>query len=103
MSDVIMDIDQGLKIPGRVINLDQARVQHGDKADHMVRMLAVGDPLADAVIVAVDALGQESRGILNPGLADSLETPTARPPPITALVPQVAPQPGGADPHLGAR
>ncbi len=43
------------KIPGRVINLDQARVQHGDKADHMVRMLAVGDPLADAVIVEMDA------------------------------------------------
>ena len=45
------------KVPGRVINLDQARVQHGDKADHMMRMLAVGDPLADAVIVEIDALG----------------------------------------------
>jgi hypothetical protein len=51
--------DQGSEIPGRVINLDQARVRHGNKADHMVRMLAVGDPLADAVIVEMDALGKE--------------------------------------------
>src|SRR5260370_39642727 len=64
MSDVIMDIDQGLKIPGRVINLDQARVQHGDKADHMVRMLAVGDPPADAVIGQVDAVGKGGPGNL---------------------------------------
>jgi hypothetical protein len=42
---------QGSEIPGRVINLDQAVARHGDKADYMVRMLSVGDPLADAVIV----------------------------------------------------
>jgi hypothetical protein len=36
---------QGSAIPGRVINLDQARARHGDQADHMVRMLAVGDPV----------------------------------------------------------
>jgi hypothetical protein len=28
--------NQGSKIPGRVINLDQARARHGDKADYMV-------------------------------------------------------------------
>jgi len=32
---------KGSEIPGRVINLEQARVRHGDKADHMVRMLAL--------------------------------------------------------------
>ncbi len=48
--------NQGSKIPGRVINLDQARARHGDKADYMVRMLSAGDPLADAVIVEMDAL-----------------------------------------------
>jgi hypothetical protein len=42
---------QGSEIPGRVINLDQAVARHGDKADYMVRMLSVGDPLADAVVV----------------------------------------------------
>src|SRR5260370_5126810 len=85
MSDAIMDIDRGLKIPGRVINMDQARVQHGGKADHMVRMLAVGDPLADAVIVEMDTLGKEGRGILNAGLADGFESLTERPPALTAL------------------
>jgi hypothetical protein len=67
---------QGSQVPGRVINLDQARVRHGDRADHMVRMLAVGDPLADAVIVEMDALGKEGRRILNAGLADGLESLT---------------------------
>jgi hypothetical protein len=49
---------QGSEIPGRVINLDEARARHGDKADYMVRMLSAGDPLADAVIVEMDALGK---------------------------------------------
>ena len=73
---------QSSEIPGRVINLDQARIRHGHRADHMVRMLAVGDPLADAVIVETDALGKEGRGILNAGLADGLERLTERPPAI---------------------
>src|SRR5882757_1724457 len=54
---------QGSEIPGRVINLDQARARHGDMADYMVRMLSVGDPLADVVIVEMDALGKEGRRI----------------------------------------
>ena len=77
---------QGSEIPGRVINLDQARARHGDKADYMVRMLSVGDPLADAVIVEMDALGKEGRRILNAGLADGQESLTERPPAITALL-----------------
>ena len=60
--------DQAFDIPGRVINLDEARVRHGDKADRMVRMLKVGDPLADSVIVEMDALGKEGRRILTPVL-----------------------------------
>src|SRR3979490_3359070 len=71
---------QGSEIPGRVINLDQAVARHGDKADYMVRMLSVGDPLADAVIVEMDALGKEGRRILNAGLADGLQSLTERPP-----------------------
>jgi hypothetical protein len=42
-----------------VTNLGQARRRHGEKADRMVQLLAVGDPLADAVIVEMDALGKE--------------------------------------------
>jgi hypothetical protein len=89
---------QGSEIPGRVINLDQARVRHGDKADHMVRMLAVGDPLADAVIVEMDALGKEGRRILNAGLADGLQSLTERPPAITALLQQLETMPAWVDP-----
>src|ERR1700730_18788141 len=94
---------QGSEIPGRVINLDQARVRHGDKADHMVRMLAVGDPLADAVIVEMDALGKEGRLILNAGLADGLDSLTERPPAITALLQQLQPNAAWAGPEMLGR
>src|SRR5260370_5488196 len=94
---------QGSKIPGRVINLDQARVRHGDKADHMVRMLAVGDPLADAVIVEMDALRKEGRRILNAGLADGLECLTERPPAITAVLHQLETTPAWVDPAILGR
>ena len=72
MNDTVILTHRASKVPGRVINLDQARVRHGNKADHMVRMLAVGDPLADAVIVEMDALGRDGRHILNAGLAEGL-------------------------------
>jgi hypothetical protein len=92
-----------MSIPGRVINLDQARVRHGVKADHMVQMLAVGDPLADEVIVEMDALGKEGRRILNAGLADGLESLTERPPAIIALLQQLETMPGWVDPDMLAR
>jgi len=94
---------QGVDVPGRVINLDRARGRHGDKADHMVTMLAVGDQLADEVIVELDALGQEGRRILNAGLADGLESLTERPPAITALLRQLEEMPGWVDPDMLGR
>src|SRR5260370_13121707 len=94
---------QGSEIHSRVINLDEARARHGDKADHMVRMLAAGDPLADAVIVEMDALGKEGRGILNAGLADGLESLTERPPAITALLQQLETMPASVEPHMTVR
>jgi hypothetical protein len=60
-------------------------------------MLAVGDPLADAVIVEMDALGKEGRRILNAGLADGLESLTERPPAITALLQQLETMPAWVD------
>src|SRR5260370_41067615 len=90
----------GFKIPGRVINLDQARVRHGDKADHMVRMLAVGDPLADGVIVEMDALGKEGRRILNAALADGLESLSEHPPAITPMLERLGAIPAWIDPDL---
>src|SRR5260221_12201621 len=91
------------EIMGRVINLSQARARHGDKADYMVRMLSVGDPLADAVIVEMDALGKEGRRILNAGLADGLESLTGRPPGITALLQQLETIPARVDPDMLGR
>src|SRR5258708_8858283 len=69
----------------------------------MVRMLAVGDPLADGVIVEMDALGKEGRGILNAGLADGLKSLTERPPAITALLQQMETMPGWVDPDMVRR
>jgi hypothetical protein len=86
-----------------VINLDQARARHGDKADYMVRMLAVGDPPADAVIVEMDALGKEGRRILNAGIADGLENLTERPPAITALLQQLETIPAWVAPDMLGR
>src|SRR3982074_810820 len=98
MNKTVILARQGSEIPGRVINLKQARVRHGDKADHMVRMLAVSDPLADAVIVEMDALGKEGRRILNAGLADGLQSLTERPPAITALLRRLEPMPAWVAP-----
>src|SRR6266853_3620042 len=105
MSTVITDSNKhpSFNIPGRVINLDQARVRHGDNADHMVRMLAVGDPLADAGIVEMDALGTEGRRILNAGLAGGLESLTEHPPAITALLEQLETLPAWVDPDMLGR
>jgi hypothetical protein len=103
MNKTVMLTHQGSEIPGRVINLDQARARHGDKADHMVRMLTVGDPLADAVIVEMDALGKEGRRILNAGLADGMESLTERPPAITALLQQLETMPAWVDPDMLGR
>ena len=96
-------INQGPKIPGRVINLDQARARHGDKADYMVQMLSAGDPLADAVIVEMDALGREGRRILNAGIADGLKDLTERPPAIAALLQQLETMPAWVDPDMLGR
>jgi hypothetical protein len=94
---------QGSIIPGRVINLTLARARHGDKADYMVRMLSTGDPLADAVIVEIDALGKEGRRVLNAGIADGLENLTERPPAITALLKQLETMPAWVDPDMLGR
>src|SRR5882762_9102264 len=94
---------QGSEIPGRVINLDQAVARHGDMADYMVQMLSAGDPLADAVIVEMDALGREARRILNVGIADGLKNLTERPPAITALLQQLETMPAWVDPDMLGR
>ncbi|PZG51938.1 DUF2236 domain-containing protein [Spongiactinospora gelatinilytica] len=92
--------DQGVQVPGRVVDLDRARERHGEKADRMVRLLGVGDPLADAVIAELDALGKEGRRALNAGLADGLASLTDAPPAIAAFLRQMETVPAWADPEM---
>jgi hypothetical protein len=91
-------------VPGRVVNLEQARAKHGDRIDHLVGMLMVGDPLADAVIAALDQLGKEGRRLLNAGLADGLDSLGPRPPAaMAALLRQAEELPSWVDPAMLAR
>ncbi|GAA3706944.1 oxygenase MpaB family protein [Streptomyces tremellae] len=78
-----------LQFPARLVNLEAAQDKHGEKADHMARMLMVGDPLADAVIVEIDALGKEARRTLSRGLNDGLDSLDNPPPAIEALLRQL--------------
>ncbi|ATB31081.1 oxygenase MpaB family protein [Melittangium boletus] len=84
-------------IPNRLVNFEATRARHGDKADFMARMLAVGDPLADAVIVELDELGKEGRRVLNAGLEKGLDSLESPPPAIAALLRQLETVPGWVD------
>ncbi|MBL1096333.1 oxygenase MpaB family protein [Streptomyces coffeae] len=88
-------------IPERVVNLDEARLRHGAKADHMAEMVMGADPLADAVITELDELGKEGRRILNAGLAEGLERLGEEPPKaIKALLEQLETVPSWVDPAM---
>ncbi|MGC0312464.1 oxygenase MpaB family protein [Kitasatospora acidiphila] len=84
--------------PGRLVNFEAAKAEHGERAEHMVRMLAVGDPLADAVIAELDSLGKDGRRLLNQGLADGLDSLGDPPPAIAALLRRLETLPDWADP-----
>jgi hypothetical protein len=43
-------------IPSRVVNLEAARKEHGAFADLYVGFLMIGDPLADAAVIALEGL-----------------------------------------------
>jgi len=88
---------QDIEFPHRLVNLEATRARHGDKADFMARMLAVGDPLADAVIVELDELGKEGRRVLNAGLANGLDSLENPPPTIAALLRQLETVPAWVD------
>ncbi|OJT20668.1 hypothetical protein BO221_30545 [Archangium sp. Cb G35] len=89
------DLDVGFS--GRLVNFEAARARHGEKADFMARMLAVGDPLADAVIAELDSLGQAGRQLLNAGLTDGLDSLKDPPPAIAALLRQLETVPEWVD------
>ncbi|WP_460072934.1 oxygenase MpaB family protein [Streptomyces sp. YKOK-I1] len=88
-------------VPERVVNLDEARVRHGAKAENMAVMAMMGDPLADAVIAELDGLGKEGRRILNSGLQVGLSQLSEEPPKgIKAFLEQVEAVPAWVDPAM---
>ncbi|MCC9306819.1 DUF2236 domain-containing protein [Kitasatospora sp. RB6PN24] len=84
-------------LPERLVNFEAAKAAHGERAEHMARMLTVGDPLADAVTAELDALGKDGRRLLNQGLADGLSTLGDPPPAIGALLQQLETLPDWVD------
>ncbi|MFF7549642.1 oxygenase MpaB family protein [Streptomyces canus] len=61
------------------------------------RSLHVGDPLADAVIAEMDALGASARGLFNEGLEKGLSSLQDVPPAIAALLREVQTVPDWVD------
>jgi hypothetical protein len=73
-------------VPERAVNLAAARDRHGDRVDRMLRALQVGDPLADAVIIELDELGNSARAALQRGLAEGRASVPDAPPAVDALL-----------------
>ncbi|MBB5910088.1 oxygenase MpaB family protein [Actinoalloteichus hymeniacidonis] len=76
-------------MPERIVDPAAARARHGDRFDFILRMLQVGDPLADAVIVEFDELGRSARVALQRGLAEGRAAVSDAPPAVDALLAQV--------------
>ncbi|WP_051433318.1 oxygenase MpaB family protein [Promicromonospora kroppenstedtii] len=66
----------------------------------MVRMLKVGDPLADAVIAEFDELGRSARTTLQRGLTEGRATVPDAPPAVDALLAHAETAPGWISPEL---
>lgn len=86
-----------VKLPERVTNFEEARAKHGTRADFMLDMLQVGDPLADAVILEVNELGKEAKRQLNQGILHGLDSVENPPPAIAAFLTQIATMPEWID------
>ncbi|MGW2094190.1 oxygenase MpaB family protein [Promicromonospora sukumoe] len=80
--------------PDRLVNLTAARARHGDRVDLMVQKVHAGDPLADAVVAELDALGRPARTALQRGLAEGRASVPDAPPGVAALLDQVETVPG---------
>lgn len=94
------DVNNALSVPERVVGLDAARTRHGDRADLMVGMLRVGDPLADAVIAEFDGLGGSARAALQRGLAEGRASVPDAPPAVDALLAHAEAVPDWVSPRL---
>jgi hypothetical protein len=87
-------------VPERVVDLAAARHRHGDRVDFLLRMLQVGDPLADAVIVEFDELGRPARTALQRGLAEGRASVPDAPPAVDALLTHAETVPSWVSPEL---
>jgi hypothetical protein len=81
-------------VPERVVDPAAARTRHGDRVDLLLRMLRVGDPLADAVIAELDELGRPARAALQRGLTEGRASVPEAPPAVDALLAHVETVPG---------
>ncbi|TQM13614.1 oxygenase MpaB family protein [Pseudonocardia kunmingensis] len=81
-------------VPERVVAPAAARIRHGDRVDLLLRMLQVGDPLADAVVVEFDEFGRPARAALQRGLTDGRTSVPDAPPAVDALLAHVEAVPG---------
>jgi hypothetical protein len=77
-------------IPTRFINLDAARARFGDRVDRLAPYLLEADPLADAVVLAMEALPKE-RGwaMLGEALANGIDAVPDAPDAMRALFAEV--------------
>src|SRR5947209_1858367 len=73
-------------MPSERTNPDLALHLSDEQCDLLARTIREGDPLADAVIKELDALGPESVKILDAGLRNGLASLPTVPPAIEALL-----------------
>lgn len=100
LNDAMTTSNNGSLMPERIVDLDSARDRHGDRANFMVRMMQVGDPLADAVIVEFDELGRSARAALQRGLAEGRANVPDAPPAVAALLAHAETVPHWVSPEL---
>lgn len=86
--------------PERVVDPAAARTRHGDRVDFLLRMVRVGDPLADAVIAEFDELGRPARAALQHGLAQGRASVPDAPQAVDALLAQAETVPEWVSPEL---
>lgn len=95
------------RLPTRVSRLEEARRRYGSRADHYASFYGVGDPLADALVLAFEALPPgEGQRMFERALEHGIETVRHAPPELRALFAQIDDVPDWVDwnrVHRGAR
>jgi hypothetical protein len=94
-------------IPTRVCRLEEARRLYGSRADNYIRFYMIGDPLADEVVLAFEALPHgEGQRMLEHALDHGIETVPDAPDALVRLFARIDEVPSWVDwdrIHRGAR